>query len=265
MKESIAQKKAGRYFAAGAKLAARQKYKKSLERYLCSLKMKAHSNTLFNIAQISKLVENKTPALRLLRKFRNRNPEHPSVPEVNQLIDKMERGEFDTPPNETNSPPTPKETNEINDINDINAAQKTLVPLELIVEEVAPSPVSEAIIASQAPPPQINQKMKTAGIILAATGGTFTVLAIGLSIGAGKNKNKASNATEYDTFDDYESKYVNLSVGAALSYIVGVSCLTTGVILLLRSKKRLDSPAGSFPNTAKFQLHLSGPNLSISF
>ncbi|MBN2341625.1 MAG: hypothetical protein JXX29_02790 [Deltaproteobacteria bacterium] len=88
--EKIAVKKAGWYFTAGEKLAKKEKYLMSLDRYLCSLKMKPHSNTMFNIAQVLKLIENKKPAIQRLKKFRTQNEAHPSVPELNQLIAVME-------------------------------------------------------------------------------------------------------------------------------------------------------------------------------
>ena len=222
--ESVALKKAGRYFAVGEKMAVNGAYKKSLERYLCSLKMKEHPNTMFNIAQVAKLIEKKEPALRLLKKFKDKNPEHPAVPEITQLIDKMERGEFDA----------------------INAQSTDS-------EEATTTQVAEPVESEPPPPAQMAtppldtsiasgkrskiRKLRVAGILLIAGGTVFTGMGIGMTAGALKAQSNSSNAESDADFQYYNDRRAGLAAGAVISYIAGVACLTTGVILLIKSKK----------------------------
>lgn len=246
--EAVALKKAGRYFAAGEKLAINGAYRKSLERYLCSLKMKEHPNTMFNIAQVAKLIENKGPILQLLKKFRNRNPEHPSVPEINRLIEKMEKGDYESinPQSPTEEPVVEKEPEIVAPVKD------TEPPADLAMRNTGPS----------ADELRHRKRLKTAGIIFIAGGTVFTGLGIGFGVASSAAKSDASAAMTYDNYDFYNQRHKAFAGVAITSFILGAASLTTGIILLVRAKKATKSQV-TIPAPVVFMG--TGPGVLISF
>ncbi len=229
--EAVAVKKAGRFFAAGEKLALKGLYNRSMQRYLCSLKMKAHPNTMFNIAQVAKLSDDKTPILKLLNRFREQNPEHVAVPEISGLISKMEAGDYESinpelasPGREPSSPP---ESAPI-------ATSPDIEENESLAPEQTPTP-----------PPNRLRKMKISGIIAVAGGAAFTVMGIGFAAGSAAAKNNGLAATQYSDYTFYENKRKGFAAVSVISFIVGAAGITTGTILLMKRKKRMSQSSES--------------------
>ena len=229
--EDVAVKKAGRFFTAGENLALKGQYNRSMQRYLCSLKMKAHPNTMFNIAQVAKLSDDKTPILKLLNRFREQNPEHAAVPEISRLIAKMEAGDYESinpelarPAPESSSPPE----------NDPVAASPDIEENESLAPE--PTPTT---------PPDRLRKMKISGIIAVAGGAAFTVMGIGFAAGSAAAKNNGLAATEYSDYTFYENQHKGFAAVSVISFIVGVAGITTGTILLVKRKKRMSQSSES--------------------
>jgi hypothetical protein len=246
-KEAVAIKKAGRFFTVGEKLALKAQYPKSMQRYLCSLKMKEHPNTMFNIAQVAKLSENKAPILKQLKQFREQNPEHAAVPEISRLIEKMEAGDYESinpelaTPAKT-SPPPPK--------------NKPTAPSPEMTEPETPTP--DPIPAST---PNRLRKMKIFGIVAIAGGAAFTIAGIGFAAGSAAAKNNGLSATEYSDYTFYENQHKGFAVVSVISFIVGAAGITTGTILLLKRKKQMSESA----TTEKQSLTLTPTGFQISF
>jgi len=223
--EAVAVKKAGRFFTAGEKLALKGQYNRSMQRYLCSLKMKAHPNTMFNIAQVAKLSDDKTPILKLLNRFREQNPEHAAVPEISRLIAKMEAGDYESINPELTSPArdssSPAESAPIATLPNIEE-NESLTP--------EPTPTS---------PPNRLRKMKIFGIIAIAGGAAFTGVGIGFAAGSATAKNNGLAATQYSDYTFYENQHKGFAAVSVISFIVGVAGITTGTILLMKRKKRM--------------------------
>ncbi|MBN2716203.1 MAG: hypothetical protein JXX14_10140 [Deltaproteobacteria bacterium] len=255
-KDEPALKKAGRFFAVGEKLAINGEYKRSLQRYLCSLKMKAHPNTMFNIAQVAKLIENKAPAIQLLKDFRDKNPEHASVPEINQLIALMEKGDYDA----INSVPPESEVT--------TAETETAEPVSTSSQTVEPAPIAPAPTNTRPEKDRDSQKRNKrrmiTGIVFIAGGAVTTGLGIGMTVAAGKAKHNGLNASTYSDFQYYDQRQINFTAGAVVSYLLGAAFLTTGIILCLKSKK---AGRNSTDSTAPPQVAIisTGPGMVISF
>jgi hypothetical protein len=223
-KEEVATKKAGRYFNEGAKLAEQEKYLQSLARYLCSLRMKPHPNTMFNIAQLAKLIVVRGPAIQQLIKFRNRNEGHPSLPEITDLIARMESGDIDaiganTPPEEP-APPEPSPPSE-------------------------PQPADEEI-ANSAPEPAATDKgdrrLKIAGITLLAGSGAFLAMGVGMNAAAAGAKKDAEGATSYDGFTYSEERMSNFTAGSVIGYLLTAGLATAGIVCLYRFRHPAEQP-----------------------
>ncbi|MBN2525625.1 MAG: hypothetical protein JXR76_04465 [Deltaproteobacteria bacterium] len=257
--ESLAVKKAGKYFAAGQKMAVQGFYKKSLERYLCSLKMKEHPNTMFNIAQVAKLIDNKKPALHLLKKFRENHPEHPSANEIDQLIAKMEKGEYDTI--NADDPPEESLPNEFEDAMVATTEPEAAPPTE------ASEPEPSIAKGNSAPTEQQVKKRRITGILLIVGGTVFTGMGIGFAIGASLAKDNALSADAYNDYERYDKQRQGFAALSVTSFVLGAAGLTTGLIFLIRSRKHNQSSNQLSPSTSsakvRFQPGVSG--VSVTF
>ena len=222
-KEEVATKKAGRYFNEGETLAEQEKYLQSLERYLCSLRMKPHPNTMFNIAQLAKLIVVRGPAIQQLIKFRNRNEGHPSVPEINDLIARMESGDIDAiGANDVPEEPLPPEPP---------------TPEPLLADEEIAAPAPEPAAAEKG-----DRRLKIAGIALLAGSGAFLAMGVGMNAAAAGAKTDAEGATSYDGFTYSEERMSNFIAGSVIGYLLTAGLATAGIICLHRFRHPAEQP-----------------------
>lgn len=82
---------AGQLFAAGEKAFKKKRYKRALNRFMCSLQLTAHINTVFNIAQVVPLVRNKRVSLMWLHKYVDKHDDNWTTRELKKVIIKLEK------------------------------------------------------------------------------------------------------------------------------------------------------------------------------
>jgi len=240
-----AKRMAKKFFNKGGRLAQKEKYSAALDSFLCSLKMKPHENTVYNVAQVSKFVEDRESVSMKLEGFLDKHPDHESRPELEELIASVE-GSYQPPP--ADQPPTPDPIPP----SDISSDTSDESPVDELVEEEpddevgelfaedADDPTEEPTAAApeaedgeRAPPTTI------AGYVLLGTAGATLITAIGLQGAAGAAKNKALDSQNYDQFTSREDKMGRLQTGATVFWVATGLIGGTGVVLLL-----LDSHEG---------------------
>ena len=90
-KNSVRAKRlAKKFFNKGGKLAQKERYAAALDSFLCSLKMKPHENTVYNVAQVAKFVKDQTLVREKLNRFLEKHPKHESRPELEELISSVD-------------------------------------------------------------------------------------------------------------------------------------------------------------------------------
>ncbi len=199
---------ARKWFDKGEKLSKEARLEDSLDAFLCSQKMKGHENTVFNIAQISKLIENKRSTLKRLRQFREQNPNVESAVEIDKLIIELEEelGE---------GPPEP-------------------VVDESLFGDDEPEPEPEE-------PAQGKIDRRTISYILLGGAGVTLVISTALQGAAGVNKNKAADATQWNAFSDKRDKMKGYQVGAVIGFIATGALAGVGLYLLLTDDRETES------------------------
>ena len=203
--EKRAKRWAGRWFIKAEKAVKSEKYDVAMDRFLCSLYMAPHENTVFNIAQLTNLVEEKESALTKLEAFTDKNPDHESTPEIKELIGSVER-----------SMGLEEDEEEISG------------PLD--AEIVADEPEEDEADARDGP------NLKVPAYILLGTAGATLILSISLQAAAGAAQNDAEAATDYDGYLYYEDKMRGRQVGATVCFVLTGLIAGTGVLLLLLDK-----------------------------
>ncbi len=201
---------ARRWFDKGGKLSKEARYEDSLDAFLCSQKMKGHENTVFNIAQISKLIDNKRSTLRRLRQFREENPDVDSAAEIDKLISELEEELGERPP-------------------------EPVVDESLFGEdEPEPEPEPEE-------PERSKIDRRTVSYILLGSAGATLVISTALQVAAGVNKSKAADATEWNVFSDKRDKMKSYQTGALIGFIVTGALAGAGLYLLLTDDRETES------------------------
>ena len=207
-KQGRAKNKARKWFDKGEKLSKEARLEDSLDAFLCSLKMKGHENTVFNIAQISKLIDNKRSTLKRLRQFREENPDVDSAAEIDKLIGELEEELGEGPP-------------------------EPVVDESLFGEdEPEPEPVE---------PERSKIDRRTVSYILLGSAGATLVISAALQGAAGVNKNKAADATQWNAFSDKRDKMKGYQVGALIGFIVTGALAGAGLYLLLTDDRETES------------------------
>lgn len=194
----MAKKMARKWFDEGEKLSKEARLEDSLDSFLCSQKMMGHENTVFNIAQISKLIENKRSTLKRLREFREQNPNVDSAAEIDKLISELEEELGEGPP-------------------------EPVVDESLFGEE-EPEPEEPA-------PGKINRR--TVSYILLGSAGATLVISTALQGAAGAQKNKAADTTQLNDFAYRRDRMKGYQAGALIGFIATGALAGIGLYLLL--------------------------------
>ncbi len=81
---------AGELFDEGEELAKKNRFTKSMDKFLCSAAIRDHVNTIFNIAQAARYMRNKKKVLKLLKQYVSENPDAKTSKELLKLIPLIE-------------------------------------------------------------------------------------------------------------------------------------------------------------------------------
>lgn len=208
-KAGRAKNMARKWFDKGGKLSKEARLEDSLDAFLCSQKMRGHENTVFNIAQISKLIDDKRSTLKRLRQFREQNPNVDSAAEIDKLISELEDELGEGPP-------------------------EPVVDEESLFGEDEPEPEPEE-------PARSKLDRRTISYILLGSAGATLVISTALQAAAGVNKNKAADATEWNTFTDKRDKMKGYQVGALIGFITTGALAGVGLYLLLTDDREAES------------------------
>jgi hypothetical protein len=232
-------KLAKRFFTKGGRFAQKEKFEAALDSFLCSLKMRAHVNTVYNVAQVSKFIADREHVLQRLEQFVERHPDHESNPEIIELIESVE-GVSESPglkpePDEAPAvmPPDPG----------AEAVEQEGPPADPVVDELFgedleqpgkepdkdPGEQPEPTGDDEGEPPPL----KTVGYVMLGTAGASLIFAISLQAAAGAAKNDALDSTSYDQFTFRKGKMKRMQAGATVCWVATGLLAGTGVVLLL--------------------------------
>jgi hypothetical protein len=266
-----AKRLAKKFFNKGGRFAQKERYAAALDSFLCSLKMKPHENTVYNVAQVAKFVKDQTLVKDRLERFLKKHPKHKSRPELEELIASVD-GTY-VPPEEGQSappvvaggdpaaaepaegatgPPDPE-----SDPEDIPEAEEESSPEDEEAEEVAnlfaedeAPPGQESGAEEPEPEPRPSDDgdgvppTTIAGYVLLGTAGATLITAIGIQGATGAAKNNALDAQNYDQFTSREDKMHRLQTGATVFWIATGVLAGTGVVLILLDRDESDAGSG---------------------
>ena len=165
------------------------------------------------IAQISKLIDDKRSTLKRLRQFREQNPNVDSAAEIDKLISELEDELGEGPP-------------------------EPVVDEESLFGEDEPEPEPDE-------PARSKLDRRTISYILLGSAGATLVISTALQGAAGVNKNKAADATEWNTFSDKRDKMKGYQVGALIGFITTGALAGVGLYLLLTDDRETESDGES--------------------
>ena len=196
--EDRVMKRAGYFFSSGDKYAAAGKHQKAVERYLCSMQMMPHENTMYNVTQMAGHAEDPKGMIPALQTFVDSNPDNEFVSDVKNLIESIEAGDpigevVEEEENEKEAP-----------------AQEYSEPVmddEILVREEAVDDDSRG-----------SKGLKIAGGIFAGVGALSLGLGIGTNFAALKAKSEAQDATGYDYFKEQQDKLKTFTGVSAVGY-----------------------------------------------
>jgi hypothetical protein len=234
-----ARRMAKKFFNKGGKFATKGKYTKALDSFLCSLRMKPHENTVYNVAQVAKFVKNQKVVKKHLEAFLAKHPGHDSTQEIEELIASVEGGTAYPGPGpvaeEGPSEPTEPtvggaQTEEGQEVEDLFGADAEQVPAE------EAEPVDEV---DEGPPP-----MRIAGYVALGTGGAMLITAVALQGATGVAKNEALDSTNYGQFTTRKDKMEGLQTGATVCWILTGVLAGAGVALLVIDSQSEEGDGG---------------------
>jgi hypothetical protein len=208
--KAIARDLAGDYFISAERAFKKELFNEALAKFMCSLRLVAHQNTLFNIAHVTTFITNKEAALHLFYAYVEDYPRGKTTKEIKKIIVELEEqlGK--------EGPPTGA-TGALDDASLQNAEEKA-------ASEVA------------------KQSIKMSKVVEIATWTSFGVagasfiVAVILQGVSGAAKNQAENATTYDDFIDAKEKHESLQTGAVAMFVTAGIFGGAGAVLLLWDK-----------------------------
>ncbi len=86
----VPEETAGKLFAQGEEAFKKRRFKKALSRFMCSLEIVEHINTVFNIAQVIPFVKNRRTSLRWLHHYVANHEDNWTTRELKKVIIKLE-------------------------------------------------------------------------------------------------------------------------------------------------------------------------------
>jgi hypothetical protein len=247
-----ARRMAKKFFNKGGRFATKGQYTRALDSFLCSLRMKGHENTVFNVAQVSKFVKNQKVVKERLERFLEKHPGHDSTVEVEELIASIDGTPYPPPSTQPASdaeapPPGPVEeagagqeqTGEDQEVQDLFGVDAEQPPTEPAGPSEPAEPADNPPVAEEGPPP-----MRIAGYVLLGVGGAALITSVALQGATGVAKNEALDSINYSQFTSRKDKMSNLQTGATVCWIVTGALVGTGVVLLLVDSQSQESDGG---------------------
>jgi hypothetical protein len=212
--KAIARDLAGDYFVSAERAFKKELINEALAKFMCSLRLVEHENTLFNIAHVTTFVTDKEAALQLFYAYVEDYPRGKTTKEIKEIIVELEKQLGEEGPR-AHSPAG--ETGALDHASLQSAEEKA-------TREVA------------------NQSIKMSKVVEIATWTSFgvagtsffiAVILQGVSVAAG---NRAENATTYDDFIDEKEKQESLQTGAVAMFVTAGIFGCAGAALLLWDK-----------------------------
>jgi hypothetical protein len=212
--KAIARDLAGDYFVSAERAFKQELINEALAKFMCSLRLVEHENTLFNIAHVTTFVTDKEAALQLFYAYVEDYPRGKTTKEIKKIIVELEKQLGKEGPG-AHSPAD--ETGAL-DAASLQSAE------EKAAREVA------------------TQSIKMSKVVEIATWTCFgvagaslfiAVILQGVSVAAG---NRAENATTYNDFIDEKEKQESLQAGAVAMFITAGIFAGAGAALLLWDK-----------------------------
>ena len=244
------------------------KYDDAIREFEAAYEAKEDPALLYNIAQCHRLAGRDGEALRLYRNYLRDAPRGPYRAQAEQWIATLEKSasEHPAPPPVTPPSPEPPATNGPAPPGPPNppaaetAPPPSYPPTQLAPADTAVSPPAPAPQPAPAsPPPAPSAGHRTAGVVVAAVGGTFIVggLICGL-IARAESKKVEDAAAAHGVFDPaIEKTGQHAETAQWIGYGVGAAALAVGVILIATSP----SSSEAAPQNRVALTPLAGPGL----
>ena len=214
-----AQRWAGRWFVKGEQAAKGTRFQEALDAFLCSLHLQPHQNTVFNVAQLTNLVEDKAAATESIKKFREEHPGGEFDDELSDLLVSLEKAQGIEPAEESaDKPPAPEDAQ----------------PVE--PEGGAAAEADEGANKGKA--------MKAGGYVALTAAGATLVVGIVLAAAASAAKKDAEGAPDYAAFRSSRDEMKGLGGGAAAMFVMTGVFAGTGALLIVLGKRNEASEGG---------------------
>ncbi|MBN2344431.1 MAG: hypothetical protein JXR45_23245 [Deltaproteobacteria bacterium] len=214
---------AGDMFASAEQNYQENKPLDALKEFLCSHRIIQHENTLFNIAQISKLDENREKSIEILKDFVSHTQGNHIISPIQEIIDDLEEKSAAAGVSEPSDTDTEEES---------SAA----------VEDQPPKPKPAETAPQNEPTVSTNtdstKRLRITGVVLMAVGGGALVTGSifqGLASRAQGNAEETDNYSVFQKEQDDMQKYQTI---ALVGFIIGGVMAGTGMVLFLMSQKK---------------------------
>jgi hypothetical protein len=200
-----AQRWAGRWFTKGEHAAKQAKFQEALDAFLCSLHLSPHQNTVFNVAQLTNLVEDKAAATESIKKFREEHRASEFDDELSDLMVSLQKSQGIAPVEEPAVGPPPP--------------------------SAAPPPESSSGEADGATP-KVNA-LRGAGYSAITVAGATLVIGFILQGMAGAAKKDAEGASTIDGFQEGEDNRKGRQAGAVVMYVTTAALAGAGILMVV--------------------------------
>lgn len=213
-----ARKLAGTFFSEAEEAFAQERYEPALEKFVCSLRMTPHENTIINIERTLEKTADKSKAATVLKTVRPNIPDGELRVRLDEIIAAIETTLAE----------------------EAAAAQAAACPKVQEASPPCPSAVElpiEIEFRSRA-----HKLLFVSGWTSVGIGAATFITAVALQAAAASAKNKAQSTASYDVFLDKRDKHRSLQAAAAATFVTGF--LTAGVgaaqlVLLSKQQKEL--------------------------
>ena len=217
-KKSIdAQMSAGELFNKAEKSYREGDSETSLKQFLCSFQIVQHENTVFNIAQIAKLSQERDVYLALLKDFVAKARGSVMVDPIREIIQELEGD--DVAANSTGSKTVPTES-------EVNAAAES----PMTTSETGGAATSKKATSRK-------RGFKAAGWALAGVGVVGLGTGAALQVSAAGAAEDAKGADTLSSFNSAESKMHVLQVGAIAGFAAGGAAAVAGAVCLFMANR----------------------------
>ena len=224
--QEIARNLAGSFFSSAERSFKEKRFDDALAKFVCSLRMMDHENTLFNVAHVALFAENKQAALALFRAYVADHPKGRTSREMRKMITQLEsEAGSQEPASEApreEAPPAPE------------PAEEEQAP----TGAAAPAPEPKAAGAPEAaeggkPGGPMARYLKIGGWTGVGAGAAALVIGAVLQGVSAAARQDALDARDYGKFVDERDRSSSLQAGAIAGFVIGGVLGGAGAFLLL--------------------------------